>query len=383
MSRSALVGILFALLVATAALSTGLALAESDSAPEALTTQGEFDQTEFRIAVANNGSARWTFRYRQTLQNDSERAEFQTFADEFNENETTLYTDFQSRSQSLVASGQNVTGREMTATDFRKRAYITGLDDNLGVVEMSFRWTGFGVVDGQQVIIGDVFEGGLYIGPSQMLVVTHGEVLTVTDVQPTPDDRSDDTLTYRGERSFADNRPRVVFAPPDGSDGGDGDGGGGGGDGGDGGSPTPPSDGGMGLLPVVALLVVLGLGGGAAYAYRSGAFDGGSTAAARTDDESDDGGSAAAAAPPEPEISDEELLSDDDRVMKMLEERGGRMKQVNIVEETDWSKSKVSMLLSDMEEEGLISKLRVGRENIVSIAGQEPEAAGSPFDDEE
>ena len=59
------------------------------------------------------------------------------------------------------------------------------------------------------------------------------------------------------------------------------------------------------------------------------------------------------------------------------------MKQVDIVEETDWSKSKVSMLLSDMEDDGEVSKLRVGRENIVSLTGHEPDAAGSPFDDEE
>ena len=78
----------------------------------------------------------------------------------------------------------------------------------------------------------------------------------------------------------------------------------------------------------------------------------------------------------------QELLSDEDHVLQLLEEHGGRMKQVYIVEQTDWSKSKVSMLLSDMEEDGEISKLRVGRENIISLAGEEPEAAGSPFDEE-
>jgi hypothetical protein len=86
---------------------------------------------------------------------------------------------------------------------------------------------------------------------------------------------------------------------------------------------------------------------------------------------------------PEPSVTDEELLADDDRVVRMLREHGGRMKQVKIVEETGWSKSKVSMLLSDMEEDDTISKLRVGRENVISLAGHEPEAAGSPFDDEE
>jgi uncharacterized membrane protein len=58
------------------------------------------------------------------------------------------------------------------------------------------------------------------------------------------------------------------------------------------------------------------------------------------------------------------------------------MKQVEIVERTDWSKSKVSMLLSDIEEDGEITKLRVGRENIVSLSGEEPDAASSPFEDE-
>ncbi len=51
------------------------------------------------------------------------------------------------------------------------------------------------------------------------------------------------------------------------------------------------------------------------------------------------------------------------------------MKQVDIVDGTDWSKSKVSMLLSDMEDDGE-SRARVGRENIISLAGQEPDAAG-------
>jgi hypothetical protein len=103
---------------------------------------------------------------------------------------------------------------------------------------------------------------------------------------------------------------------------------------------------------------------------------GAGAAAGATDSDDDD-------PMPEPSVTDEELLADDDRVVRMLREHGGRMKQVKIVEETGWSKSKVSMLLSDMEEDDTISKLRVGRENVISLAGHEPEAAGSPFDDEE
>jgi uncharacterized membrane protein len=80
--------------------------------------------------------------------------------------------------------------------------------------------------------------------------------------------------------------------------------------------------------------------------------------------------------------SAEQAVSDADCVIELLEEHDGRMKQTHIVEETDWSKSKVSMLLSEMEDDGEISKLRVGRENIVSLSGKEPEAAGSPFEED-
>lgn len=82
-------------------------------------------------------------------------------------------------------------------------------------------------------------------------------------------------------------------------------------------------------------------------------------------------------------IPEEELMDDKDRVLILLHDNGGRMRQVNIVNETGWSKSKVSVLLSDMDEEDLISKLRVGRENLISITGDEPEAARSPFEDDE
>jgi len=80
--------------------------------------------------------------------------------------------------------------------------------------------------------------------------------------------------------------------------------------------------------------------------------------------------------------AESEALTDREQVVSLLDDNDGRMKQARIVDETGWSKSKVSMLLSKMEDDEDISKLRVGRENIISLSGNEPEAAGSPFDDE-
>ncbi|WP_224338500.1 helix-turn-helix transcriptional regulator [Haloprofundus halobius] len=76
---------------------------------------------------------------------------------------------------------------------------------------------------------------------------------------------------------------------------------------------------------------------------------------------------------PEPTPTDEECI------MRLLEEHDGQMRQVAIVEEVEWSKAKVSRLLSRLDEEGEITKLRLGRENLICIRGCEPEASRSPF----
>jgi uncharacterized membrane protein len=386
--------------------------------------QQEFDRTQYIITVRQDASARWTFRFERPLTNETERQEFRAFAEEFNTTETDLYTNFQRDARGLVAEGGNFTGREMAATNFSRDARIESGLNTVGVVEMSFTWEAFAVADGDRIVVGDVFEDGLYIYRDQSLVVRTGPDLAFESVTPNgtlsnPDSlAASDSVTWQGEKQFTDNRPQVVLVPastatptPTATAG-------------PGPTPTPdPGDGttDSGLpIPLLAGVVVLvgllaagvwyrrrdgglppgsdgpagggdGFGGAGDTGGSGGTGDGGTgtavggatggsgaAAGAGVAAETDEGGPM-----PEPSVPDEELLADDDRVVRMLQDHGGRMKQVKIVEETGWSKSKVSMLLSDMEEDGTISKLRVGRENVISLAGHEPEAAGSPFDDEE
>ena len=68
---------------------------------------------------------------------------------------------------------------------------------------------------------------------------------------------------------------------------------------------------------------------------------------------------------------DPELLSDEERVLRLLDDNGGRMKQANIVKETGWSNAKVSQLLSSMDEDDRIDKLRIGRENLISFPDED------------
>jgi hypothetical protein len=76
-----------------------------------------------------------------------------------------------------------------------------------------------------------------------------------------------------------------------------------------------------------------------------------------------------------------EPLTDENRIRQLLDESEGRLRQSEIVAETGWSKSKVSRLLSRMEDDGQITKITVGRENLITSPGDEPKHAGSAFED--
>ena len=91
-------------------------------------------------------------------------------------------------------------------------------------------------------------------------------------------------------------------------------------------------------------------------------------------------------AEPNPEsidnLPEEAMLTDEDRIRELLTQYGGRMKQTDVTEETDWSKSTVSRKLSKMEDKGLITRVQVGRGNLVFLSGYEPESTKSPFEKE-
>jgi hypothetical protein len=133
------------------------------------------------------------------------------------------------------------------------------------------------------------------------------------------------------------------------------------------------------VVPVLAFLVLLATV--AAAAVRKGVVDlptyrinisagdssdatGGGEPAAATDATGD-------SAP----MASSKTLSDDERILHLLESNDGRMKQSEIVERTEWSKAKVSRTLSRMQDQGNIRKLRIGRENLITLADDVPDIA--------
>ncbi|WP_227357608.1 thrombospondin type 3 repeat-containing protein [Haladaptatus salinisoli] len=82
-------------------------------------------------------------------------------------------------------------------------------------------------------------------------------------------------------------------------------------------------------------------------------------------------------------VQTEEVLTDEDRVLDLIRENGGRLPQSSIIDKTGWSKSKVSRLLSKMEDSQQISKINIGRKNIVILYGEDLETQNSQQEEDQ
>ncbi|POG55384.1 helix-turn-helix transcriptional regulator, partial [Haloferax marisrubri] len=62
-----------------------------------------------------------------------------------------------------------------------------------------------------------------------------------------------------------------------------------------------------------------------------------------------------------------ELLSNEERVLRLIESRGGRIKQQEVAGALDWTDAKTSKVVRGMRDEGTIEGFRLGRENVLRL----------------
>ena len=82
--------------------SLATAPAVGTSGAERLQTPDRFDSTRFQISLYENGSATWTIRHYQPLNNESQVEQFEAYASDFESNETSLYRDFRRDATALT-----------------------------------------------------------------------------------------------------------------------------------------------------------------------------------------------------------------------------------------------------------------------------------------
>ncbi|WP_049935054.1 helix-turn-helix transcriptional regulator [Haloplanus natans] len=327
--------------------------------------------TEFYIAPNPDGSARWTVSVRYNLSTDAARAAFDDYGREFEAGETTvgLDADF---FRTLAAAASRETGREMSIRNTTRNATVR---NGTGVLSLSFTWTNFltdtdaGFVIRDAVLMPNNRTWLASIGPEQRLVVETPKGYQVTDTRFGLDNGSvvvEGPHRFREPLSISYQRTAVEEPEP---------------------SPFPWSliAGALLLGAVLAAVAYVRLRGDESaprsedtVTVPSGGGDGGDGGAGPETDEASAAGDDGRPDPDEGDKMDDAdvdptLLSDEERVEHLLDRNGGRMKQARIVKETGWSDAKVSQLLSTMADDGRVEKLRLGRENLISLPDEEPE----------
>ncbi|WP_343772836.1 helix-turn-helix transcriptional regulator [Natronoarchaeum mannanilyticum] len=385
----------------------------------------------FRINLTADGDARWTVTTRiHDLDTEDDRQAFRDLAAEYEAGETDAGYSA-ATFEPFAANASESTGREMT---IRNESRSTRLDNGTGYLSFSFTWTNFARVDGDRVALGDAFltPSGTWLsdleaGQRLMITAPNGYAYESWNFGTSPDGGvKGGTATWTGPATFEPGGIEATYVATGGSEEPPGS---------PGEQPSDSPFDGLALLGVglVAIVGGLALGGyvlrerddaasriaaaipgvgddpatgedesltarltssgePAADEAASGDREAGTTTdadGASTDDDeaaSSDGadgeaagvaGAAANASDADDGAADSgdeidpELLSDEERVERLLRENGGRMKQASIVTETGWSNAKVSQLLSSMDEEGRVDKLRIGRENLISLPDED------------
>ena len=324
-------------------------IAQTTSDGAALAAEGVSEPTTtMEVALQPDRSADWTVTVAYDLRTDDQQTAFDELAAAYRDGEA----DFGPTAalyENLAARASAATDREMTVENPSYDAVRRG---TTGRLELSFTWTNFLADAGdEQLVFNDALStpSGTWLSTledGQVLRITtpRGYAITSANVP-----FADNTVEIEGPRTFsANDHIRITFEE---------------------------SVFGAGALRFVGIAVILAaLFIGVAVLLRRN--DSLAVRERVLPDDGDDGDAdPTAAAPaeepaePDPPEEDLSLLADDERVERLLERNGGRMRQADIVEETNWSDAKVSQLLSSMADDGRVSKLRIGRENLITLPG--------------
>jgi len=251
-----------------------------------------------------------------------------------------------------------------------------------GIIRYSFEWNNFSRINSTEISIGDVFSEELLGVPSlkNVIVITFPEGYELKNSTPKPDKEDENRLIWDGTmyRTFIKGEPslvlsRIVVA-----------------------KETLPvvQDIWPNILPLLALVILIS---GGIFIFRikkrpkrkrlndtdiNGPKISESKSETTTENielienkesqtevennEEDD----TEIAPNTVDLTPEylrEILSDEEMIEKYLVKIGGQAYQSEIVKESGLSKSKISIVLAKMKEEGRILKIRKGKENIIRL----------------
>ena len=294
-------------------------------------------EISYTFDIHEDGEDWYVIEYRTLLDSQSRVDEFNNFKLVVEGNSTHM-TEFEANMHSIVSRAGIATSRPMTASDFdvsvSEQDTATG---KYGIVRYSFKWTHLAEVSGSSITLGDVFFGGQYISNGDTFIVKVPAGYKVSGTTPEPDVQRKDELIWNGPRTFNSGEPGITFNKE------------------------------TSWLMIAGILILL-LGGGALIYLKKNRTASSNAPGKPQKIVEVEPEELESPEPLQPYVSADSILeSDEDMIISMLKESGGAMMQSGIVKNSGFSKSKTSSLLNKMAEDGLIQRVKKGRENLVRL----------------
>ena len=279
------------------------------------------------VHVSDDGTASWTIEHRYRLATSDDEAAFDELSADIGSNESTYIDRFTEQMSGTVDNAEASTNREMAIENVSIDTETRALPREYGIVRYTFDWHGFGSLQNDQVHVGDAI-AGMFLDDGTTLRLTWEEEYELVDSDPTPSQSDDQSIRWDGPADFNDDEPMVILEAESG---------------------IPGLLTSLGLL-ILGFVVIMGLGGWWFLAARGSGTD---------------------EVPSETPGEEDALLSNEERVLQLIEEEGGRLKQQAVVNQLGWTDAKTSQVITELRESGDVESFRLGRENVLRLPDSE------------
>ncbi|HUV82138.1 MAG TPA: hypothetical protein VMW53_03540 [archaeon] len=289
-------------------------------------------QSIITIDVHEDGNAIWTMEKHLSLETQTDVEDWEEFIAQGQDSAQSQkdLEEFSIRINGLIESAEVFSNRPMVAENFEvEYDTLKAISGSFGIVRFSFEWKNFSEIESENILIGDVFSEGMILTSENVLILQIPGNYDIESVSPDFDTQDGTRLVWDGSqyRSFDKGEPALVLSR----------------------KSNNQTD-----NQIVWYLLIIILFGSAVAIYfnKRGkpTFD-----------------SNIESTPLNPAKTMEDL-EDEEMIVQILNRSGGQVYQSEIVKEMGLSKSKISILLTKMKEEGKIIKIRKGKENIIRLA---------------
>lgn len=303
------------------------------------------DRVLLRFDVRNDGSATAHIEYRFALNRSNSTAAFESLQRDIETNRTAYLDRFERRINQTVQTANNSSSRVMEVQNVTVRAETRQLPQPYGVVNYTYTWHGFAAVENDRIRIGDAL-AGLYLDDRSRLQISWPESYHARTVHDSASETRDRAAIWTGPTWFDRGGPQIVLTRNGGPIG-----------------PIP-----VALLAVGLLCVA---GGGVVWWHSNRRAIAWLPTSSSADDHTTGPADEHASTESTTTSVNLELMSNEERILWEINQRGGRVKQQDLVTALGWSDSKVSRGVSTLRERGEIERFRLGNENVLTVTSKD------------